>query len=358
MSANKITENQYIFIAISSMIGVGILSMASGLCKTAHQQGWISTFFGGLYPISIVVTAAIIDKKTNHADFWTITNNVYGKVLAHIFTITFSFILLTYVSAIISGYTNVLIGTISPYISPTYIIITIILVTTFIVIRGMTVIGRICELSFYLTIPLILFVTLFFIGKGSIINTKPFFSLSSELMKAMPSSFFAYTGVELCYIMSSWISNRKSTMKAGIIACAVTILLYTFVVYITIYYLGWEITSVLEFPLLYITETINIPIISNFRALFMFLWSAIILKTILCHSFGASYFLSQFSKLNHKKSSVITSFFALIYTFFMIPQHNRNNIVDTLTPYFVIYITLWGFITTILVSIKYRGGKR
>ena len=89
MRKDKITQNQYIFIIIGSMIGIGILSLPSDVCKVAHQQGWISTLVGGLYPVFIVLTASIIDNKTNQASFLDINKKIYGKVLTPIITLIF-----------------------------------------------------------------------------------------------------------------------------------------------------------------------------------------------------------------------------------------------------------------------------
>lgn len=355
MNKNKITQNQYIFIIISSMVGIGILSMASSISKTAHQEGWISTFICGIYPIFIVITAAVIDKKTNHADFWEINNKTYGKILSYLFTIIFFFYFLTILCSVTAGYTNVLIRTITTFLPPIFIILPLLLVVTLISIKGISMIGRICEVYFYITIPLIA-ILLFFLGKGSIINLQPLFSSYNEILKAIPQNFLTYTLVEISYIIISQISNRTNVKKAGITACIITILIYTFVVFMTIYYLGWELTSKLEHPLLYMIETIDIPIISNFRALFLFLWSGIVFKHLLCDSYVVSYCLSNFFKISYKKACIISSFTALIYILFMIPEHNRKMIVDSLVPYFVVFSTIWGLVTTILVSIKYRGG--
>lgn len=356
MSENRITQNQYIFILISSMIGIGVLALPSNVCKTAHQQGWISPMICGIYPIFIVVTAALLDKKTNHADFWDINNIAYGKILCHIFIFIFFFYFLTIMCSVAAGYVNTLNNTIVTFLHPLLIIIPILLMITLISLKGLSIVGRLCEFIFYLTLPLIA-ILLFFIPKGSLINIKPFISSYNEILKSVPDSFLTYSLVEISYITISKISNKTNTKKAGIIACMITIFIYTFVVFISIYYLGWEMTSKLYNPILYMTETINIPVISDFGTLFFSLWSFVIFKSLICDNFVISYLLSKLFKISYKKGCILSSIIALIYILFMIPEQNRQLITEKLTFLFVIFSTLWGLITTISVYIKCKNTK-
>ncbi len=357
MNKYKITQNQYTFIVLSNMIGVGILSMASSMSATAHQDGWITTIIGGIYPLFVVVTAGIMDKKLKDSDFWSGCNEIYGKPITYLFAFIFLFNFLTAFASVLSGFANVMKQTILiNFLSPISIIVPTIVLITLISICGIDMLGKICELYFYLTIPLVI-IPLFFITKGSITNIQPILSDYEKIVEAIPSALYAFGGVEICYIIISRISNKKNTIKAGFLAVGITTLIYTFVVFISIYYLGWELTSELEYPLLYIIETIHIPILSNFRALFIFFWSGIILRTMTCESYACSYLLSRMLKINYKTACVLTSIIVFGYSLLMLPEYNRKMILDILMPYFSIYFVGFGFLTTIIVFIKYRGGK-
>lgn len=47
---NTITRNQYFFVIQSAMIGIGIITLASGVTKKAQQSGWIAVILAGIYP--------------------------------------------------------------------------------------------------------------------------------------------------------------------------------------------------------------------------------------------------------------------------------------------------------------------
>lgn len=356
MNKNKITQNQYMFIVIGGMIGVGILSLPSGLCNVAHQQGWIPVFIGGLYPLFIVITASIIDNKTNHASFWEVNNQIYGKILSHIFIFIFFLNYLIIFSSVMSGFTNLLMKTNSRFIPRIYIILPGLILIALITKCGIYMVGRISELYFYLSLPLLV-IPLFFLGKGSIINIKPIFSSFNEILKAIPGSFYAFGGCEISYLIISNISNRRNTKKAGIIAALITIAIYAFIVFYTIYCIGWEMASRIDYSLLYVIQSIPIPIISNFTSLFLFLWTAVILKTLVIECYGISCLLSTLIKIDYKKANFIFLPIVLVFIFSFMPEYNRITLLDIIYPYFIDFCFLWGLITTILVLIKFRGEK-
>ena len=80
---NKITRRQYIAILLSSLIGIGILSLPSEVCRIAKQDGWISVALGGLFPLYLLFTASYIHTKMNYEDFANIAKKLYGKYLSY-----------------------------------------------------------------------------------------------------------------------------------------------------------------------------------------------------------------------------------------------------------------------------------
>lgn len=350
---NKITEHQYIALVHSAMIAVGILSLAQDVANDAHQQGWISVIIGGLYPIVVVLMAAYIDKKMKHVDFKELNNKIYGKFLTNIIILIFFAIFLFFEVTIISGFANVLYLTIVNYIPRYIILILVMLLTIYSAIYGLTNVGRLCELFFYLMIGFIALM-IFFIPRGEIRNIKPIITSYKDIIKAIPATLYSYTGVEISYISISFITNRKNAKKAGIIAVFTIIFIYTLNVFITIYSLGWELTSKVTYPLLYLVSTIHLPLIENFITLLMLLWSSIIFRILVCYLFASSYCLSKVIKMNYRGCCILCSIFTLGLSYFFIPEYNRIKILDVITPYVVIFGVLWGVVTAVLVYFKTR----
>lgn len=354
MDNDKITKNQYTFIVFSAMFAVGVLSMASGLCKIAKQNGWIPVIIGGIHPLFILTTASIIDKKSNHSSYWEYSNKIYGKKLTYVFTFMFFAYFLTLFTTVVSGYANVLILSITTFLHPYFIIIPVLLFITIIARSGIKIVGRVCEFYFYVTLPLLV-LTLFLLPQGNITNILPVSCCLKHVIQSTPVTFFAFAGCEISYFIIGKISNNKNTKSCAYKATFLLVFIYVINVFMVIYNLGWTLTSKLQYPLLYIIQSIEIPIISNFLSIVILLWSIIILRCLLTYCYTTSHIFSQLTKIDYKKSLPVLLIITSIYAFFMIPEYKSKELVDILMPIFVIFSLSWGLLTTILVSVKYRG---
>ncbi|MCX7950591.1 MAG: GerAB/ArcD/ProY family transporter, partial [Clostridiales bacterium] len=117
-------------------------------------------------------------------------------------------------------------------------------------------------------------------------------------------------------------------------------------------YLGWNLTSKLQYPFLYLVATTEIPVISNFEPLFIFIWGNKIFQTAACMHFGAVYLFSEVTKIQYKKSCYMTSILVVLLAFFMVPEYNRGVLTDKVMPVLVSYILIWLFISTALSKYK------
>lgn len=354
--SNNITENQYMTIIHGSMIAVGILSLAQEVSLKAYQQGWISVIIGGVYPLFIVVSACYIYKKMNYIDFFELNKKLYGNFLAYINISLFLIYLLFILSSVIGGFVNVLNSNIIRFINPYIIIATTVTIFIYSSIGGLSVIGRISEIMFYVGF-LLISIFIFFITQGSIINMQPYVSSFKEIFSAVPSSLLTYTGVEISFIIIPFITTKKKLKKSSVLGVLSVVFIYVFTVFITIYYMGWETTSKINRPLIFMLSTLSIPVIEDLQVIFFFLWSTIILRLLTIYNFSNAYCLSKFLKIDYKKGCIICGVLAGALSFIFIPQYNRRMLTDAIVPYMVVGSLVWTIITLILVSFKQRGDK-
>ncbi|QOR35973.1 GerAB/ArcD/ProY family transporter [Clostridium sp. 'deep sea'] len=355
MSKNEITHNQYMYIIFSSMLGVGVLSLASNLCKYGKQTGWLTIIIAFLYPTAIICFSSYIHKKTK-TNFYTMCSNIYGKFLTVVFALIFFLFILTIYVGVLSGFTNVLKITIADAISPFLIILPALILTSFVAMNGVYMIARICEFYFFVTIPL-LFIPLFILPKGTMLNIMPLKMSIEQMIKTIPESLYAFTGCEISYFIINKVSNKEKSFRSGIIAVLSITFVYLFTTFVATYYFGWQVASKLEYPLLYMMRDVNLPIVSNFLAIVIFLWSAIILRILVVHSYICTSIITKVTKLKQNYASWCFSIIAFVCILFFIPEFNRKTMLDTVIPYFVLFSLVWGSITAIIVKIKYRGNK-
>ena len=353
---HNITQNQYIYLLHSSMIGLGVLSIGGGVATTAHQSGWISVLLMGIYPIFLVLCSSYIDKKTGHIEYWEMSIKVYGKVLTYLFTFIFliDFFLATVFA--LSGFTNVLLITITAYLPAKLVLFLLLLLSVFIAIDGLTYIGRLVELFFFLLVMLFL-VPITFYHSGNIINMEPFFDSFHGILSALPSCIYPYIGIEIVFFITPFIVNPTSIKKAGIYACLFVIIVYTFVAFSVIYYAGWEAVSKMRLPLVFLLRTITIPIITDFKSIFVFLCGVIVFKMASTLYFGASYCSMKIFHMEYKKTCILLiPALYFIGKFFLI-ESKRRVFVEKASIYMAVFITVWAIATITIVYFKCRGDK-
>ncbi|MCX7951667.1 MAG: spore germination protein [Clostridiales bacterium] len=348
-----ITQNQYIFLLVSAVIGIGIISAPNSLCQTAEQSGWIAIMLGGIYPLVISYCAYLNYKYFGNMYFFELNKKLYGKIGAYLVFFFFFCTILFYEASIIAGFTNLLNSSISSFL-PVYLIIFILtFVTVFTAYFGLQTVGRLAEIIFYSSSILFLFPLLTF-SKGNIVNILPVISSYHKIIESIPSSFYAYADIELAFFIMPFVLQKNDFKKAGIKASTIIIVIYTFLVFTSIYILGYEVASKIYFTLIYLMEVAEIPIITDFKAIFIFLWSGVVFKAIACNHFVVSYTFSKLTKLTYKKSCLIVSPFILGVAIAMIPAHGRTQILDKIVPYIVPITILYSIITAIMVLIKGR----
>lgn len=150
----------------------------------------------------------------------------------------------------------------------------------------------------------------------------------------------------------------KSKIKSSFLkSISIIVFLYIWLSFVSIYYLGADVAKNLYWPTLSLAETIAIPGISNFKFVFMFLWSNIIFKTIDNQNYFFYYSLSSiFKKINSSILYMIVFFFATIivtrlYSFILLQKINKG-----ISIFYLIFNLI--FITTITaIKIIKNGGK-
>lgn len=355
---NKITRGQYIAILLSSLIGIGILSLPSEVCKIAKQDGWISVALGVIMPLYLLLIASYIHRNMNYEDFANITKKLYGQFLSSFIFMIIGASALIYHISIIANYTDIMKSSIGEFI-PKIVIIGIITFLTISTSRnGLTTIGRQSEISLYFIIPLLL-LPIIFIPKGNITNVQPFFSSGKNIFSATPKGLLAYSGPEIAFVILHFITNKRKPYKAAMIVSSIIVFLYTFTVFITIYYFGWKLTSKINFPLLFMYELIKVPILSDSKALFILVWSFAIFITCNIYQFSICYYGSKIFNCEYKKISNII--FIIIFILTSYTSYNddfKTKIIEPMLPYLSLFIVIFAGITFILVALKTRGDKK
>ncbi|MBU5300015.1 endospore germination permease [Clostridium sporogenes] len=356
---NVLTTSQTMVMIAGSMIGIGILSLPANLTKVAHNDGWIGVIIGSLYPFYMVICSFIIFKDSSYQNINIVEiskiyfGKFFGSLLGFIFTLQF----LAYIIITSGNISNMLRVYLVLFLDQYKLAIPILLISVYTASKGIRALGRINEVIFYASIPLIL-LTVLALKQGNILNIKPILGTPiSAILKASIEPVYSFVGIEIIFLIVPLMKDKTKIKISFLKATAIIVFLYIWLSFVSIYYLGPDIAKNLYWPTLSLAETISIPGISNFKFVFMFLWSSIIFKTIANQNYFFYYSLSSiFKKIAPNILYLLVFLFAAISvsrldSFILLKKINKG-----ISIFYLIFNLIFITIITIITLIK-NGGK-
>ncbi|MCY6370143.1 GerAB/ArcD/ProY family transporter [Clostridium ganghwense] len=348
-----LTPSQFIFTVLGTMLGLGILSLPNTLVKISQQDSWISTALGAVYPLYISLICIYVSKKYPNHNILFLSKKYFGNFLGSILNLLFLIQFTIYSFGVSSGYTNLTRVFTAEFLTPLKLIIVITTVCLYTASKGIQVIGKMCEIIFYITLPLI-FLPLFALNKSSILNLLPIFGSGlSNILKGSIETVFSYTGIEVLFLIYPYINDKNKIKISSLKAVSLTAFIYIWIIFITIYYFSLDVTSKSLWPFLSASEIIDIPLINNFRYLFVLSWSFIILKTITIQYFIVVTILKDFMKKTNPKKIYFFIYPILIcLPLFFTNEVMRRNFFGKVIPLTVIFSIIYVSSIALLVRIK------
>lgn len=294
MVSNKIDSKLYFYIILGMVIDIYILSLPYDIALISHQDAWISTALGSAYAFVVVILLNHVFKKNKNIDIFTVNKKYYGKVIA--FILGFIFLLqYTAYSVTTVNDLSIIYGTYATsFLTPVKINLIALGIAVYAATKGINSIGKILKWVFYIMVFLLI-IPLIAVSKGSILNVCPVMEDSVlTILKGAVKASFTYIGAESIMFLYSDVTDKKNLYKSGMFAVVVSTLIYTYTVFITMYYFGPNITVKFYDPFLAVTENIRTPVINSFRYVYVILWGFISLSTLVISSYLSLLILNKF----------------------------------------------------------------
>lgn len=352
-----ITISQFVFIIFGAIVGIQILSLPNGVVKIAHQDGWISTLIGGLYPIYVALLATYISKKHPNDTILTLSKRYFGNLLGSSLNFIFATYFIFMATSIASYYTNLIRSFMSGFLTPFKIIAVMLIVIIYAASKGLKNIGTISGIAFYITI-LFIFSPVMALRIPQIINIYPMFGSGfNSIVEASVKGIFAYSGAEIILLIYPFVKEKGKMLRSSLISIALVIIIYTWTVFITIYYLGPDIVNKSYWSYLLVTESVTITVINNYRYIFILLWSLIVFKTCAIYCYGSAFILKDLMKNIEKKKIYFLMYPLFVYLALKYGNEMmRQSIGNILIRWYTIFNLL--YITAIAVFIFFKGGAK
>lgn len=348
-----LTPSQLTLTLKSVMVGIEIMYLPNNVIRAAKQDGWISCILGASYPIFLLILATYMCKKYPKDNILILSKRYLGKFFGSIFNFIFISFFLFMLTAETAGYSNVFRIYSTPFLKSYQIILTILIPIAFIAYKGIKPLGRLNEIGFYLTIVLVI-LPIGILAYGSFLNLMPVFGSGvKNIVGGVKETTFSYSGMELIFLIYPFLQDKKKLFKCGTISILIGVFIYTWVVFGTIYYLGIETSQKYIWPVLTLTDSINIPIINSFRFIFMSLWSIVEFKCISTYYFAVAYGLNQSMKNISAETFTLLLYPIIIFIAMLYGNPTTfRSYTDKLIPVYLIFNLIYILIIVILIRFK------
>lgn len=303
-----ISPYQIAMIIIMSVISVGVFSIAADAAEAAGTDGWIAVVLAGVVNVAAVYIIVRLNSRFPGKTFAEYSQIIIGTIPGKALTFLFAVYLLLVIAYVTRAFTEV-VKMFLLFRTPTEVImLSLILVCTYIVRGGAECIGRINELIFpILFIPF--FIVLFFgFPQMEFSNMLPVFQTpAGKMLTAVPALTFSYGGIELALFYIGFMRNPKKAYRPAIIA---VLFVTFFMVMITVFCIatfGKSATTQFLWPLISYVRAISLPglFIERLDGVILSLWMLTVFTTMVSAYFIASYSISKVVGTKEQKQYVL-----------------------------------------------------
>lgn len=283
MEEHKISNGQLKALIITANIGVGILSLPSSIADIMNNAGWIAIVLGGLATLPFVYIMNKLAEMYRGRIFYEYGKEVVGNILFKIFNVVYLTYFLVFLAFVVRIFGEVIEAYLLQNTPIEVIILTMLLVTSYIGRSDIKSISRMAFLILYIiAISTIIFVILS-LPTLDLTNLFPAFKFDiKDIPKGVSTVFFSYVGFEIILIALAYVEDSKSTLKFSFLGIFYTILIYITTFFITLSQFGIHELKKQIWPSISIMREIELPgfFIENLDGIMMASWVLVVFATM------------------------------------------------------------------------------
>lgn len=357
----KISSIQIRALLVSTIIGIGVLSMYNQLANIMDKDGWIAIILSGLLVVLMLIIISKIFQGNPGKDFFEIGNETLGKF-------AFSIILCIYVvyyivvNAYISRQLGELIkGFLLPNTPIQLIIVLFLLSISYAAASEIDVIARVTYMMYPVIIIFTIVLFLVSLPGADITNVLPVFQSDlSKLPEGVKVALFSFSGFEVTLFAFPFVEDKKKLTKTCISAIAIITAIYLALFMVTLSQFSIEQIKSDPFPLLMVTKLIDLPgyFLQNLDGLVMAIWVMLIFSTITPFHYSAGKILSKIFKTK-SHAILVLMLVPVIYILAIIPRSiiELNSIMSGVIAYLSILVSVIVPVIIFIVG-RIRGRKK
>lgn len=344
----KISHIQVRSLIVSTVIGVGVLTLPNTLANVMGKDGWIVIILTGVLMIPLLILVNQIFKINPGKDYFEIGKSTLGNV---IFTICL-LILLAHFVILLAVITRSLGESVKAFLLPTtpveIIVILFILVCSYIAIYEIDIIAKASFFIYPIIIEFVLLIIIISIPKADFTSILPVFQSDiRDWALGIKETFLAFTGFEMLLFALPYVEEKDKTVKSSIIAIVIIMVIYISLFLMTLTKFSIQQIERQVYPVLMLAKLIDLPgyFLQNLDGVFMAIWVLVIYATMAPAYFAAGKILSKiFNTKSHKH--FIWMLIPVIYWISLKPEN-----IAQLSATLVVASNILGFVSIVIVPL-------
>ncbi|MCU6796269.1 spore germination protein [Paenibacillus sp. WQ 127069] len=286
-ASNEITLMQFIFIIHGAQVGAGIFSLPMDVAEKAGSDGWISVILAWCCNIIASILIVLTFKKYPNDTLPDLLIRLCGKLIGKLLIIPITAYHAFFVCILLSSTMLFVKHWFLPLTQDYLVMILLIIPGYFVARSGLRVLGRYCELIFYMMIwmPFILLIPL----KDS--HWIHFLPLLKEgwmpVFNGLQTTIYSYLGFEIVFFLYPFLQKKQLAIRGVVIANTLTLIVYLGITMICFAYFSPDDITSYNQPLLNLLKTIEFRFLERFDMIFLVLYLFVISTAWLPYSFVA-----------------------------------------------------------------------
>jgi len=357
-----LSDNEAVSILAGFIIGVGFLALPNQVAKEAKNDAGIATIVGGIYPLYFAMLSIYYCKKHPNEDVLKLSKKYLGNIIGIICNILFMAQFMFFLAAGANGYKNVLVTYATQFLSPMRVFLIVISIGAYVNFVGLKPLARINKIALFFTIAVTSILSMSLI-RGRYLNLLPLFGTGvTSIIKGSLKSAYAYTGMEGVLLLYPLMKNKDKIAAVSLKATTLVISIYGWVVLMSIYYLGYKVTTKTLWPVLLVTESANLPFINSFRLVFILFWSINVLKLVANEYYAVVLIIQDTLKIKEGKQRNIIILGVIPIAIYLClklgDEVQRRAILEYIVPKSSLFNIIYATVIAILIFINDKRKKK
>ena len=351
----KITSNQLIAIMISTIIGIGVLTLPRAVTEAAGPDGWLLVLVGG---VVVMIVSVIISKLGLMFPGKTVVEfggYVITKPLGTLFLLGFFVYFVFFCAFEARVFAEVIKQFLLDRTPTEAIVITMLIGSAYLARQDIATIARMGEMLVpVFIIPSFLFL-LPAIPEMDLTNILPFMRTPpTKLLAGIATMVTSYLGFEVLLLFQPLMAKPRDAAKAMVTALSAVTLLYVFVVVSAVSIFGTVEVQRLIWPSFAMYRVIEIPgaFMENVHGVMMAIWVVAVYMTLSVFFFAAVMIISRLPALKEHSFAVLPLAF-LIYFLALVPD-NVFQVYEYLDLFSLYFGIPFGFFLPVLIYMTAR----